>query len=367
MSDTSGNAVAELAVLRPGAVANIPGYVVEIRDGATGTLLKYVDFFDDTWTPVSMHGLADTDSNGAPEVAVLAVRRTDGRAAVQVKNASGAALPRLVWTTAGYSVVAMAPVHSPSYNGGIARVALLSTRDADGRGVIEVKNLTGATSADEVWVSAGLTPLGMTMVGDADGNGVPEVAVLTRRNSDGRIAVEVKNVSGATNGSTVWFDGGYTPRAIAAVEDADANSVPEVAVLMTRNSDGQMVAAVKNVRGATDPASIWYAAAHAPLGLLGLADADANSVPELGVLSTRNSDGRIHLEVKNAAGTTAPSDLWFSSGFTARSMVEAPDTDANGVAEAAVLVGRDSDGRLAIELRNLRGTQQARLIWLTPQ
>jgi len=367
VSDTSGNAVAEFAVLRQGAVASLPGYVAEIRDGATGTLQRYLDFFDDTWTPVAMSGLGDTDSNGRPEVAVLAVRLTDGRAAVQVKNASGDQLPRLVWTSAGYSPVGMATIEVPAYNGGIARAALLSIRDSDGRGVVEVKNLVGATSADVVWLTAGFTPLGIVMAGDADGNGVPEVAVLTRRNSDGRIAVEVKNVSGSTNGNTVWFDGGYTPRAIVAAGDADANSIPDVAVLMTRNSDGRMVAAVKNVRGATDTSTVWYAEAHAPLGLLAVGDVDANSVPELGVLSTRNSDGRILVEVKNAAGATAPSDLWFSSGFTARSAVKAPDVDSNGVAEAAVLVARASDGRMAIELRNLRGAQQVRTIWLTPQ
>lgn len=365
LADTSGNSVAELAVLRPGAVNNDDGFVVEIRDSATGVLLKYLSFLSDDWTAISMRALGDSDGNGRPEIAVLANWKLDGRAVVQIQNASGSALPRTLWFSAGNSPKAMEIIEEAAYNGGVPRVAVLSTRDSDGRGVVEIKDVTGATNGNLVWVAPGLQPIGMALVGDADRNGVPEVAVLSRRSSDGRIVVEVKNVSGATNAHTIWFESAYSPVAIAAVGDADVDGVEEVVVLMTRNSDGRIVAQVKNARGAANANSVWFEAGDRSLSLLSLTDADANTVPELGMLSTRISDGQIRVEVKNAIGDTNPFDLWYSTGFTARSIVETPDADTNGVAEAAVLLVRDADERMTVQLRNLRGAPQTRYIWLT--
>lgn len=94
-----------------------------------------------------------------------------------------------------------------------------------------------------------LQPIGVALVGDDDNIGVPEVAVLSRRYSGGRIVVEVKNVSGATNAHTIWFESAHSPVANASIDDADINGVTEVAALLVRDADGRMTVQLRKLRG----------------------------------------------------------------------------------------------------------------------
>lgn len=189
---------------------------------------------------------------------------------------------------------------------------MLSARDSDGRIVVEVKNATGATNPRSVWFMAGNTALDLTVVGDADANGVPEVAVLSKRDSDGRLVAEVKNAAGATNPSAVWFAAGQTGVAIEGLGDADGNGVPELAVLSKRDSDGRVLVEVKNAAGATNARSLWYPVGYTPHDLAILPDFGGNGVPEAGVLLTRDVDGRLLIQSRNVAGTQSPRDYWFS-------------------------------------------------------
>jgi hypothetical protein len=194
----------------------------------------------------------------------------------------------------------------------IPEIAILSTRDSDGRIVAEIKNAAGATLPTAVWFAPGHTAIDMVAVDDKDANGVPEVAVLSRRDSDGRNVVEIKNASGPTAPSAVWFAGGMTATAVRQIHDADSNGIPEVAVLSERDSDGRILVEVKNVFGATNPNPIWYSPGFTARGLATIADTDSNGVEEALVLMIRDSDGRILVQGRNAAGSPAPNDYWFS-------------------------------------------------------
>jgi len=231
---------------------------------------------------------------------------------------------------------------------------------------VEVKNAYGPTGPTSIWMGSGLTPSDIEIVEDADGNGVPEVAVLSTRNSDGRIVVDVKNAFGATNPTSVWFMAGNTAIDLAVVGDKDANSVPELAVLSSRNSDGRNVVEIKNAAGATASTAAWFMAGHTALAVEGLEDADGNSVPEVAVLSERDGDGRVVVEVKNAAGATNPRQLWYPAGFAALDLAVLSDVDSNGIDEAAVLLIRNSDGRIVVQRRNAAGTQAPVDYWFSP-
>ena len=94
--------------------------------------------------------------------------------------------------------------------------------------------------------------------------------------------------------------------------DKDSDGVPEVAVLSSRDSDGRIVVEVKNASGATLPSAMSFAPSHTALSVQPVNDADKNSVPEIAVLSTRDSDDRILVQSRNAAGNPAPNNHWFS-------------------------------------------------------
>ena len=84
------------------------------------------------------------------------------------------------------------------------------------------------------------------------------------------------------------------------------------------------------------------------------------------MLSRRVSDGRVLVEVKNAAGATNPKSLWYPAGNTPLALGILPDLDGNGVQEAGALLVRDSDGRILVERRNASGAQLPWDYWFSP-
>ena len=143
------------------------------------------------------------------------------------------------------------------------------------------------------------------------GDTVPEVAILSSRISDGRNVAEVKNAFGPTQPSAVWFLGASTAKGVQSVNDADGNGVPEVATLSVRDSDGRIVVQVKNASGPTNANALWYTPGFAAQGMVTIADTDGNGIDEVLVLMIRNSDGRILVQGRNAAGAPETKDYWF--------------------------------------------------------
>ena len=360
LSDVNSNGSTDLAALREGSI------MVEVRDGQAGALLRNITFLSDAFTPVTAAAVPDSDGNGVSELAVLATRNSDGRMVVELRNVTGPQALRQVWFAPNHTPVSMTVITGDADGNGIAELAVLSTRNSDGRGLVEVKNAFGATNPRALWAGVGLTPSDVNVIDDADGNGVPEVAILSRRDSDGRIVTEIKNAAGATLPNAVWFAPGHTAIDLTVVGDKDSNGVPEVAVLSSRDSDGRILVEVKNASGATLPSAVWFAPGHTALSVQPVNDADKNGVPEIAVLSTRDSDGRIAVEVKNVAGATNPNRIWYSPGFTARGLAILADADGNTVEEAAVLMIRDSDGRILVQSRNAAGDPALNNYWFSP-
>jgi hypothetical protein len=358
--DLNADGVAEIGVVREQPIR------AEIRSGSNGALLNTVEFLDPSVTLIAAEVLPDSDGNGVAEIAVLGSRNADGRGVVEMRNASGSPAPRQVWFATNQRPVGLAVVGADADGNGIAEIAVLSTRRSDGRGLVEVKNAYGATSPVSIWAGAGLTPRDLEIVPDADANGVPEVAILASRDSDGRIVVEIKNAAGATNPNSVWFMAGNTATDLAVVPDSDGNGIAEVAVLSTRNSDGRVVVEVKNAAGATNASALWTVAGQAALAVDAIADADGNGVPEIAVMTKRNSDGRVVVEVKNARGAANAAALWYPAGFAGRGLAVLPDVDGNGTVEAGALLMRNTDNRILVQSRNASGAQLARDFWFSP-
>jgi hypothetical protein len=364
LPDVNADGTADIAVIRDQPIR------AEIRSGADNALLNTVAFLEafagTLMNPVDAEVVPDADGNGVPEIALLVRRYSDARGMVELRNVTGAPGARQIWATACHKPLALAVIADDADGNGVPELAVLLTRNRDGRGVVEVKNADGPTGPVSIWSASGYTPSDVEIVPDADGNGVPEVAVLEARDSDGRMVVEIKNASGPTNPNSVWFMAGNSPIDLAVVGDKDANGVPEVAVMSSRDSDGRLLVEVKNADGATVPSSVWFLAGQTGLAVKSVGDADANGVPDVAVLSSRASDGRVLVEVKNAAGATNGRALWYPAGYTARDVAVLPDLDGDGIAEAGVLLVRDSDGRIVVQRRNAGGTQAPVDYWFTP-
>jgi hypothetical protein len=358
--DASADGITDIGVLRDRPIR------VEVRSGQNSALVRTIGFLDDSVVPLAVQSMLDTDGNGIAEIAVLAARRSDDRGVVEIRNVSGPQAVRQVWFAAGQTPVSLAVIADDADNNGVAELAVLSRRNSDGRGLVEVKNAFGTANTRAIWMAAGFSPRDLEVVEDADHNGVPEVAVLATRDSDGRIVAEVELGGQPLAPNSVWFMAGHSAVDLAVVDDADGNTIPELAVLSSRNSDGRNVVEIKNAAGATAANAVWFALGNSALAVKSMADADGNSVPEVLVLATRDSDGRAIAEVKNAAGTANGRALWYPTGYSARDLAILPDLDNNGIAEAGALLMRATDGRIVVESRNASSTQAPRDYWFSP-
>ena len=359
--DVTSDAIEDIVVLREDSI------IAEIRSGANGTPQRNIVFFPDfPASPIAATALSDSDFNGVAELAVLATRISDGRIVAEVRNLAGDERPRYVWFAANHTAVTIKAIEADADGNSVPELAVLSTRDSDGRMVVEVKNAFGATNTNTVWYMSGNTPVDLEVLPDKDSDGIPEIAVLSHRDSDGRIVTEVKNAAGAPAPTAVWFMPGNTAIDLVAVDDKDANGIPEVAVLSSRDSDGRNIVEIKNAAGAPAPTAVWFMAGSTATDVAHIHDADNNGVPEVAVLSVRDSDSRILVEVKNVTGATSPNTMWYSTGFAAQGFASLADTDSNGIEEAAVLMLRDSDGRILVQGRNTAGNPTPIQYWFSP-
>ena len=361
LPDVTSDAIEDVAVLRPDST------LAEVRSGTDGQLQRTIAFFADfAATAIDAVALPDADGNGVAELAVLATRDSDGRIVAEIRNLAGDQAPRFVWFAKDHTALTLKVVDDDADNNGVVELAVLSTRDSDGRILVEVKNAFGTTNTNSVWFMKDNTPLDLEVVPDKDANGVPEVAVLSYRNSDGRIVTEVKNAAGPTAPIAVWFMKGNSAIDLVAIDDKDLNGIPEVAVLSSRNSDGRNVVEIKNVAEITAPTTVWFMAGNTATDVAQIHDADNNGVNEVAVVSVRDSDGRIVVEVKNVTGTTNPNTMWYSSDFSSHGFATIADTDTNGLEEALVLMIRDSDGRILVQGRNTAGNPAPIQYWFSP-
>jgi hypothetical protein len=362
ITDSNQTGTDELALVRG---TDAP---VEIRD-TDGSLLGNVDFFDANFQ--ILDAAAATGANDISRVAALGLRN-NGAIKVQVGNPpDGSILRTFGFLSADFDPVAMAMV--PDFSGnGASEVAVLTRKKATGNGVVQIKDIeTGALvgAGNISWLNRLFEARDVFALPDVDGNGVAELGVLTVRVTDGRIAVQMKNVSGPPASRLVFFTGpGFVPVRIRLVDDADGNGIPELALLMRRISDGRFLVQRRNAMGKAQPHNAWFLDdGFAPVDMVALPDTDADGNAEYGVLGLRQSDGRFVVERRNAAGAPNARTTWFmNSEFQPLKVIDFQDRDSNGNPEAAVLARRFSDGRYRLESRNLTGTTSPRTVWFQP-
>jgi hypothetical protein len=360
--DVNGDGVDDVAVVDQTPIT------AAIRDGQSNTLLGSLNFLGDgaDYEAISATVLPDLDGDDVPELAVLALRQSDSRIAVQIRNLDGAGAARLVWYATGHTPVAIDVIDDVDENG-VPELAVLSRRNSDARGVVEVKNAFGDANKRTLWSPQGFEVLDLGVVSDANGDGLPEVAVLSTRNSDGRILVQVRNAEETAAPLSLLFAKGQNPIDLAVVPDKDADGIPEVAVLSSRISDGRLLMELQNAAGPNaNRNQVWLPTGYIGLAMEPVAPAEGVPVPEVAVLARRSSDNKGVVLVKRADGVDKPRTLWYPDGFTPHNFRVLADLDANGVEEAGVLLTRNSDGRVLVQSRNASGAYGTRNYWFTP-
>jgi hypothetical protein len=360
LPDSNVNGTDDVAVLRHDPI------VAEIRDGATGALIRNLGFLNSDYTPAATAVLPDTNGDSKPELAVLAVRKSDQRMIVSIRNVDGVGTARSVFFATGHTPVALSVITDDADQNGAPELVVLSTRNSDGRGLIEVKNAIGDPNTISLLAPAGYVAQDVATLPDADGDLIPDVVVLATRISDGRILAQVRNANGSGSPYSTFFGLNQSAIDLAVVPDKDSDGIPEVAVLSWSKTDGRLLAEIKNASGPANLFQFWLGLGYTGIGLGAVAPADGNATPEIAVLRQRNSDTRVNVSLRNATGADTARSIWYTVGYTPRGFAVFPDLDANGVEEPAVLITRDLDDRIYVQSRNAFGAQAPRTYGFTP-
>ncbi|MGI9270748.1 MAG: hypothetical protein ACR2QT_03165 [Woeseiaceae bacterium] len=341
--NVGGDATSDLGAVLSGS---LNGYV---RDGSTDALLGSQTFHPKR-TPLDV-GIADI--NGSPAMAVLG-KATDGRAWVEVRDAVTGALVRDVWYASGFTPIALAVLPDMDANN-CSELAVLMTRDLDNdRAWVHIKDscVSPSNTLSTVWFESDYTPHDIEFVPNVDGNAGPELAVLmTRDSDDDRPWVHIKDAKTGTYIKNVWFQKGFTPKDLAIIDNLDGNPGSEVAVLMVKDADSRPWVHMKDALSGNYVKDVWFDSGFTPMRLATIPNLDTNTGDELAVLGTRDVDGRAWVLVKNAFGGEFIKSVWFQGDFTPRDFTIVPNMDANPGDEIAVLGVRGS-GQIQVEIKD---------------
>jgi hypothetical protein len=311
---------------------------VEATDAVDGSLLHAMDFLGAGYTLLDAETLPDADGNGVAELALLARRDADGRAIVQVRNLRGRPLGRNVVFSAAMRPKDLA-VTEGAGGSGIAEFAVLGRRATDGRGVVEFRSAAGTSPARTLVLRAGLLPAGLAAVPDLDGAGTPGVAVLARRAQDGRGVVLLRDAAGAGAWRSVALAPGRSPRAIVPIPGADGSPVRDVAVLSTTVLAPRNLVEILDVQGVAPRRTLGFNPGLHALGIAAVPDSDANGAPEIALLGERDADRASVFETRDASGSgsRAYRALEWDVYTEAKALAAFDDANGDGIAEIAVL------------------------------
>ena len=307
-SDINSNGSGEVAAVRVSSALTIDA---QVNDGSSGAAISAFKFFNSDWAARELVTLEGAGTTGGPALALVARRVSDGLPGVQIKNAIDGVPVRTMypWSTA-WQVLDTDVIDGYAPGGGPA-VATFAVRKSDSLPGVEMRDpATGALINIVYPLGFGWTPLQLAIL---DVNGSPALAALHTRDTDGLAIVQVRDAAtGALIRNVFPLGLGWSPVELKAVPDLNGNGADEVAMRMTRDSDGLEIiqirdgltqALVNNVYPIGAGGGGWSTQQYEVV--------NTNGAVTLGILSTRDSDGQVFLQMKNALNANIVNNVFF--------------------------------------------------------
>ncbi|MEM7282004.1 MAG: hypothetical protein AAF438_10295 [Pseudomonadota bacterium] len=165
---------------------------VELRDPNDNTRIRIVYPLGFGWTPVQLQTM---EINGQAAVAVLATRDSDNLTIVQIRNAATGVLIRNVFPL-GFGWTAIEFKKLPDQNGnGAEEVAVRMIRDNDGLMIVQVRDGLNNTLINNIYpIGAGGNGWATRQIESVIVNGTDALAILSIRESDNQVLVQIRDL-----------------------------------------------------------------------------------------------------------------------------------------------------------------------------
>ncbi|WP_295578514.1 SBBP repeat-containing protein [uncultured Lamprocystis sp.] len=303
--DQNGNGAPELALL--GRKAATSDMQVEVHDTLSGDRLHAIVFDLGDRTPKRLAVLADPDG-GTAQLAVLAATSNPGYAAVQIRDARTGAWVGDVQFDPDYDYRGFAVVADVNGNGApeLAMLGIKKTFFETGKNKVELRDSRSGLLVRDLWSQTGANPLDLVEVPDAAGVGPSDVAVLEQRGTN--VVVKTTDTGTAAEVGFVYYNPNFMHHQLTALPDLDGNGVAEVA-LLGRNAEGQTKTELRDVVTGTLVRNLWFEGL-APADLAVLPDLNGNGSPEVAVLGTTPT-GRVRVLIQDVGTKALVSRLTF--------------------------------------------------------
>lgn len=350
VEDFSGNGLPEIAALETTSELDIR---VVIGEGSSGAILSNNTFLSNGWRATDLVQIPGI-SNGRAAVGVAAVGRSNDLPIIQLKDAQNGQLLRNLFPWSAAWEVLDSKVAPSLVPGGGDAVATLAVRRSDGLPGVELRDPSNGSLIRLIYpLGFGWAPMQMEFLTA----GAPAVAVLHTRDSDGLAIVQVRNATNNTVIRNVFPLGlGWSPIELNVVPDLNSNNADEIAVRMTRDSDGLEIiqlrdsltnALVLNVYPIGAGAGGWSTR---QFGVV-----DDGGTPRLAILSVRDTDGQVLLQTRNLSTAGVVRNTFFIAppNLYQNAMTIVADYSGNNASEVGVLVRNSQTGSRFIQVRDI--------------
>ncbi|MEM7282622.1 MAG: hypothetical protein AAF438_13445, partial [Pseudomonadota bacterium] len=320
---------------------------------------KIVTVYD--FSPAMISVAERINQNASNELATL-IPSNSGAYRVQVNDpTTGTLINRPLFLNADFDARQVITV--PGLGASGTAVGVVAVGVNNNLPIIQLKDAAGSVLVGNLFPLSGNWNLVKVVVvpgltNAASGDAVPKmtghgVATLARRLGDQLMIVQIRDPSNNAlirNINPLGF--GWSAQDIVVL---DNNGTPALGVVATRNADGLVIIQVRN---ATDgslvrnvfPLGIGWSADEVKV----VPDQNGNGVEELAVRMSRDADGLEIIQVRDAATNALVRNVYpigaGAGGWTTRAF---DFIDNSGEAALAILSSRDSDGQILVQERNL--------------
>ncbi|MEM7281079.1 MAG: hypothetical protein AAF438_05580 [Pseudomonadota bacterium] len=199
-----------------------------------------------------------------------------------------------------------------------------------------------------------------------DVNG-PAIATLHTRDADGLTIVQVRNASNGNFIRNVFPLGlGWSPQELRAIPDQNGNSADEIAVRMTRDTDGLEIiqirdgltqALISNVYPIGAGLSTWTTRKFRAV--------TTNGITALAILSTRHSDDQVLVQIKSIQTGAVANNVFFIGApwEFQQDFAVAPNFNGGDDGEIAVLMRNTSTDQRFVQIRDSESDQVIRNVF----
>jgi fibronectin type 3 domain-containing protein len=374
--DVNGDGAGDLAVLGDGTTNR-----VRLIDGVSGQETRAIDYLSTSWLPIAIGVLSDSNADAVlddPSIALLAHNPQTAKHTVQIRRTSDGELVRSIsYFSSGWQVLDAAVVDDSDGNGlpGDAGIAVLAFQPSTDKISVQLRRAEDGSLVRTVnFLSPQWTPIAVE--GLARPGSTPLLAVLAVKSGDkNQIVVQSRRVDdGELARNTYFLSNSWVAQDLATLTDPDGNPStvdPAFAVLASEPSTGGRQVEIRDATtGAVKKRISYLGAGWRVIAAAEVPSLNANTRPEVGVLAENPVTGKFLVQLRDYGSAAlvknitipdaAKSESWivrlFNSDDTAALILNGqPAGSCGGADECSVDITRwllNGANALRIEIGN---------------